>query len=193
MLRRIIFSIIYLLLATYAVISLDASKLHLILFPIIPLLFFLINTLNLKIPVIYEYIYLIFIFFSVGLGGMCNLYLIISWYDVLLHSLSGIIISFIPLYIIEIYEVTLPKYTKWFVVFIVSMGFASIWEIYEFIIDLIFNTDMQKTEHGVLDTMQDLSAHALTTLIFILVYYFDSKFFNSKIINKTKKYMKIYD
>lgn len=193
LIRRLIFSIIYLMLATYAVFILEASIIHLVLFPIIPLLFYLINSLHLRVPIVYEYIYLIFLFCSVGIGGMCGVYLIISWYDIMLHSLAGIILSYIPLYFIETYNITLPKYTKYIFIFIVSMGFGSVWEIYEYCIDMIFNTDMQKVEFGIEDTMQDLIAHASSSILFNLIYYLDGKYFKNILINTTRKIMLIYD
>jgi hypothetical protein len=115
-----------------------------------------------------------FVFASLFLGEVRSYYERFWWWDIALHAISGLllgIIGFLLVYVLnENDRVDLhmrPRFVALFAfVFAVAMG--SIWEIFEFGMDLIFNTNMQKPmfvdPSGLTDTMWDLIVDALGAL-----------------------------
>lgn len=187
--RRVIYSIIYLIVALIGVFGMGAG-IHFLALPLIPFAFFLINILKIKVPIFYEYIFLSFIIFAVGFGSMMGFYESIPSWDIILHTTAGVILAITPFYFIVIYKVKLPLIMKVLLIFMVSMGFAAVWEMVEFGLDTVLGIDSQKNEtEGVLDTMHDICVHALGTGVFCIVYLVDGKFFNNKFYNFMEKQM----
>lgn len=104
-----------------------------------------------------ELLYSSFIFLSLFLGFVLNLYNIIWWYDILAHFLSGIFVFEIGLFILNKLNLKTNFYFKIFFCLILVLGVSSLWEIFEFCIDQAFQTDMQNVIlTGVIDTMEDM-------------------------------------
>ncbi|NFH66909.1 hypothetical protein FC952_16330 [Clostridium botulinum] len=121
-----------------------------------------------------------FIFISLYLGTLNNFYRY-EWWDTMLHFVSGIIIGFFAIIILKKYNphTSMNNYNPIFV-FIFVLSFAAlcgvIWEIYEFTIDTLFNLDMQGVECcGVTDTMVDLIADLIGSIISYIFYCFNYK------------------
>lgn len=117
------------------------------------------NKLNLSL--------VLFIFISLYLGTLDGFYKF-TWWDTMLHFVSGIILGFFSVDILKnlIKDQTfLNKASKKFI-FIYTLSFVALgcvlWEIYEFAIDSLFALDMQGSViTGVTDTMIDLMAGIL--------------------------------
>lgn len=120
-------------------------------------------------------IYVAFIFGSMFLGSIMNLYYRIFHWDTFLHLLSGITLGILGYAIADIVEKThKTKYNAMFVT-IFAFCFASamgvLWEIYEFAIDSIAGSNTQRwaDAYGVpfvgqaalFDTMKDLIANKI--------------------------------
>lgn len=119
-------------------------------------------------PLLHCY-YLIFLFFSLFLGELCHFYLFFSWWDLLLHFFSGVLLFYASL---EWFRFSSqPKeqihYASFLVLSILlALSLCSLWEIYEFLSDGIFGTNMQRfiSSNGtafvgrtaLFDTMEDL-------------------------------------
>jgi len=108
---------------------------------------------------VYLLIYTIFIFLAQFLGSVINLYKYISWYDLFLHFLSGILTYILGIYILE--KITNTTISNKVNQFIYLIGFVSMialsWEIIEYVGDLLFSMNSQHNlETGVHDTMQDV-------------------------------------
>ncbi|HDK7138088.1 TPA: hypothetical protein PTV74_001857 [Clostridium botulinum] len=123
---------------------------------------------------------IIFIFISLYLGTLNNFYRY-TWWDTMLHTISGIIIGFFAIIILRKHSPNKPidNYNKIFI-FIFILSFAAlcgvVWEIYEFTIDTLFNLDMQGVEYtGVTDTMVDLIADLIGSIISYVIYHFTYK------------------
>lgn len=193
--RRLSFSILYFILALLSMFFLDTEWFLLILIPIIPFLFYFINILDLKIPAEYEMVFLVFITFGTVLGELWDFYYAIPIFDSILHGLAGPILSLIPMCLLVRGKVNLPFKTKWLIILMVSMGFAAMWEVYEFTIDNTigpyFGLDMQKNAEGLglQDTMHDLWIHLIGTVGFIIFFTVDAVKFNSKYTNKVEGIM----
>lgn len=145
---------------------------------------------NIHVPDILETIIIIFIYASMFLSVLFNLYDDVFWWDVVLHTASGVILGFIGF--LAIYKIN-GKYSmniSPLLVAIFTFTFAVtmdvIFEIYEFSMDIIFATDMQswnlpantielgKTFQGVglRDTMSDIIFDTLGALSISIVCFF---------------------
>lgn len=132
---------------------------------------------HLEIPIELEMFSVIFIYATLFLGELRDYYTSYWWWDIMLHSGSGLafgIIGFIILYILYKTEKikTNPKTIAMFS-FAFALALGALWEIFEFIIDLTFgpisnNVPMQGS---LKDTMEDLIVDSLGALISSLMGY----------------------
>ncbi len=132
---------------------------------------------HIYMPPFLQLLMLIFIFASLYLGELQQYYLKFWWWDVMLHTLSGVVlgvVGFILVYTLnqdtKVNVVLSPLFISIFsVTFAVTVGV--LWEIFEFSMDSIFALNMQKS--GLVDTMWDLIVDflgALTTSIMGYIY-----------------------
>ncbi len=104
------------------------------------------------IPDIYYYVTVIFAYFAVFLGSYLNFYEMINWWDTMLHFSSGILLGLVSIIIISLIITTffgeIDNKKKLLIVSIIgmlaSLSFAVFWEFYEYMIDLVFDWDMQR-------------------------------------------------
>lgn len=116
------------------------------------------------------FVYLIFIFFSQLLGSVFGLYNILMHYDKMIHFISGILSSYLALKILNFYKYDNSKLFN--LIFILSFSFliAGIWEIFEYIMDNLLNSDAQRVVlTGIHDTMQDIISSCLGSIGFIFI------------------------
>ena len=109
------------------------------------------------------------------LGVTCELYGQIFWYDKFIHFLSGIITSFIAIYILE--KIKNRHNLLFNILFIIafSLMVASLWEIFEYLSSYYFNVDPQRVAlTGVSDTMKDIIVAFLGSILISLSYYFEN-------------------
>lgn len=124
-----------------------------------------------------ELLYLILVFLSFTLGRIYNLYETISWFDTLVHFMSGKLTFIFGLIILKEFK----KYDKkisFNILFSVMMTItlATLWELTEFGIDKIFKTEMQDVvKTGVDDTMKDILVAILSALLVIISYVYETK------------------
>ena len=135
-----------------------------------------------------NFIYILFIFMAHFLGVVINLYDKIYWFDKFVHFLSGIITSFVSLYVIIKFKK--DGNIKFTIIYIIAFSLmcASLWEIFEYTSSYYFNVDPQKVVlTGVTDTMGDIIVAFLGSIIVGMCYYYE--YVNSKIL-VIKKYIK---
>jgi len=116
------------------------------------------RTFRITLPVEVDFLLTIFIFAHFVLGEFSNYYYRIWWWDLLLHTSSGILIGMVGFVIIYFFLFTSrvkanPALVSLFSV-IFSLAAATLWEIFEFCMDQLFGFNMQKS--GFNDTMSDL-------------------------------------
>lgn len=88
------------------------------------------------------------------LGAIGDLYNKVVHYDKVVHFISGIMISLFIMYLYKnFYNKKLSKKTIFLIVVISNITIASLWEIFEFLFDILFDKNAQK---GNSDTMLDM-------------------------------------
>ena len=125
-------------------------------------------------PSEFEIVILVFIYASMYLGTMRSFYARFWWWDIMLHSLSGVIIGsigFSLVYTLNQASVAINLSNVFVAIFSFSfaLSIGALWEIYEFFMDSLFGLNMQKS--GLIDTMWDLIVDALGALVVSVLGY----------------------
>ncbi|MFP4400737.1 MAG: hypothetical protein ACLFPQ_02565 [Candidatus Woesearchaeota archaeon] len=151
---------------------------------------------SIDFPTIFEIMVLVFIFASIYLGFIHSYYERFWWWDVLLHTSSGIVFGLLGLYLVYIldrkYRVAVKLNPYFVALFAISFAIAmgALWEILEFSLDYFFSTDLQLS---LADTMWDLIVDTLGAIIVAIFGYFYLKSdvdiiekFKKKLVNEIK-------
>lgn len=130
--------------------------------------------LPVSIPAELQIVALAFIFSALFLGEIRDYYERIWWWDMALHASSGLllgIVGFLMVYVLNasrnIDLQMRPRFVALFA-FLFAMATGALWEIFEFSMDGLFGTTMQKPmlgdDSGLTDTMWDLIVDAIGAL-----------------------------
>ncbi len=125
----------------------------------------------------------VFIFLAFHIGMACKGYVLIPFYDKIVHTFSGVIFSVLGIIIFYALKHghTIDKKDSWLCTvfsFSFSMMIAAVWEIYEYIIGFVLKTDPQcVAATGVGDTMSDIIACLVGTavLCLLIIYRFKTE------------------
>ncbi|MCI6265899.1 MAG: hypothetical protein MR598_03520 [Erysipelotrichaceae bacterium] len=114
--------------------------------------------------------YYLFIFFAYFLGGVMDFYNQISWYDLLVHFMSGIFSFSIGQFILKKWSSEcLSFWNKMIFGLFVVMFVAGIWELFEYSVDFLFGFDFQhQMDTGVVDTMEDILVAFLAGILSVI-------------------------
>jgi len=147
--------------------------------------------INLEIPSNMLILYAIFLYCAIYLGEVRLFYYNVPHWDTILHTFSGAMLGALGFSFISFLNKTdsvhidlSPLFIAVFTLcFAVTLGV--VWEIYEFTIDTIFRTNMQKfaLENGepllgseaLLDTMKDLIVDTVGAIVMSVVGYISLK------------------
>ncbi len=106
--------------------------------------------LRIYLPSTLEVIILLFIFCAEILGEIHNFYMIVPYWDTILHTLNGFLFAAFGFALLDIInrnekmKFQLSPFYLAVVAFCFSMTIGVLWEFFEFGSDLFFGTDMQK-------------------------------------------------
>ena len=134
---------------------------------------------SINLPIEFEFVIILFIYASLFLGEIHTYYTKFWWWDVVLHTSSGIALGFAGFLIMYIlyYQDKIRAKPIWIAIFAFCFGIAigAVWEIFEFAMDQIFSLNMQKS--GLIDTMWDLIVDSIGAMLisFIGYYYIKGK------------------
>ena len=146
---------------------------------------------KIQIPDKMYYLYLIFLYSAIFLGEIQDFYYVVPYWDTILHGLSGMMTGFIGFSLIDILnneneKVTLSPFFIAFFAFCFAIQVGVIWELYEFMSDGVFGTNMQKFKlkdgtaligrSAVEDTMEDLIVDGIGAFIASTVGYVSLKY-----------------
>ncbi len=156
-----------------------ASALGILAIVLSPLL--LKRWFRLSIPIEFELIGVVFVFATLFLGEMRGYYTKIWWWDIALHTGSGLalgLVGFLLVYVLNESTDVHLEMTAGFVAlfsfqFAVSLG--ALWEIFEYGMDVLVGTTMQKPmlddPSGLTDTMWDLIVNTVGASVISLLGY----------------------
>ena len=124
------------------------------------------NKIPVNIPPEFQVLAIIFVFASIFLGEVRDFYNRIWWWDIALHTSSGLLLGifgFLLVYVLnenEHVDVHMrPRFVAFFA-FLFAVATGALWEIFEFTMDRLFGMRMQKPmlgdPSGLTDTMWDL-------------------------------------
>ncbi|MCR8923410.1 hypothetical protein NO559_11540 [Dasania sp. GY-MA-18] len=124
---------------------------------------------------------IIFVFASLFLGEIRDYYTRYWWWDIALHSSSGILLGIVGFLLVHVLNETedvglymKPGFVAFFS-FLFAVGMGAIWEIFEFSMDGLFGMNMQKPmlddPSGLTDTMWDLIVDTIGALIISVLGY----------------------
>lgn len=108
------------------------------------------KALKITLPKELEIIILFFIFDAEILGEIGSFYTYVPWWDTMLHTINGFLMAAIGFALIDLlnnspkFHITLSPTFVAVVAFCFSMTIGVLWEFFEFSMDMIFHTDMQK-------------------------------------------------
>ncbi len=129
------------------------------------------DRLAVQIPAEFQVLALVFVFSALFLGEVRSYYTRIWWWDIALHSTSGLlmgILGFLLVYVLNASEKIAFSMTPRFVAFFAFMfavAVGAIWEIFEYSMDVLFGANMQKAmfndPSGLTDTMWDMIVNAI--------------------------------
>ena len=114
------------------------------------ILSFVDKMINIDVLDVLEIIILLFIFAAQILGELQEYYLTFRYWDTMLHVVNGFLCAAIGLALIDIlnnsprFSISLSPVYVALTAFAFSMTVGVIWEFFEFGMDQIFHTDMQK-------------------------------------------------
>ncbi|MGC9309392.1 MAG: hypothetical protein ACP5D2_01720 [Candidatus Nanoarchaeia archaeon] len=107
-----------------------------------------------------EIIVLIFLYSYFYLGEYLDFFYRIWWWDILLHGIGLFLVGLFSFYIVyalnrkKSIAVKLSAFFVALFAFCFALSIGVLWEIFEFLMDSLFNLNMQKS--GLVDTMSDL-------------------------------------
>lgn len=143
------------------------------------------DRLPVRIPADYELLAILFVFGSLFLGEFRSYYERFWWWDIALHATSGLllgILGFLLVYVMnENKRIDLhmrPGFVAFFA-FVFAVAIGAFWEIFEFAVDQLFGTTMQKPmlgdSSGLTDTMWDLIVDTLGALVICVFAWWHMK------------------
>lgn len=137
--------------------------------------------MEMEIPAEFHFTAVIFIFASFYLGEVQDFYQRLWWWDIALHTTAGLlmgILGFLLVYVLNESKRVELNMTSGFIAFFAftfALAIGSVWEIFEFGMDRIFRTNMQKPmlgdPSGLTDTMWDIIVNATGAFIFSFAGY----------------------
>jgi len=138
--------------------------------------FFFQKRFRLRLPGEMQILIVLFIYAGTFLGGPRQFYYRIPYWDTFLHLFSGLALGLTGFFIIYsiVRDDDLKNHPALFAFFTLCFAVAMgvVWEIFEFSMDQIFGTNMQRWRTtGVVDTMKDLIVDSLGAFV-VAIYIF---------------------
>lgn len=149
------------------------ATLGIVIIVFLPLI--LSHQFHVRIPSEFEVLTVVFVYASLFLGDLKGFYVKYWWWDILLHTSSGLImgiLGFLLVHVINEHESLeahmKPSFVALFA-FMFSLGMGAIWEIFEFTLDQVFGMNTQAG--GLQDTMVDLIVDGFGALVISSIGY----------------------
>lgn len=115
---------------------------------------------------------------SADAGTAMGLYDRISWWDLMIHGFFGYLGCAFSYYLYFYFEKQAPKPLHYIVFVLLTLSLAGLWEIYEFVADLVFHSDMQcvadalaKGISPLTDTITDMMIAIVGAVLFYVALF----------------------
>jgi hypothetical protein len=173
----IVFMVIMGTLAAYAVLKNQWGDLFVIVqaIAICTIPYFLEKRFSVHTPYVLRTSFILFMFSTLILGEIADLYNTFWWWDAILHTVSSAGITLIGFILVSIIyrdkDLKSSAFLTSFLVFSFAMCFAALWEVYEFTIDFFFVTDSLMQPSNT-DTMTDFIVAILGSLVVCFYGYY---------------------
>ncbi len=152
------------------------------------------SRVQVKIPPEFEVLTVAFIFASLFLGDTLAFYSRFWWWDIALHTTSGVLLGILGLLLVYVLNETprvdlhmRPGFVAFFA-FCFALSVGAVWEMFEFAMDQFLGMNMQTPmlgdPSGLTDTMIDLIVDALGALVVSIAGYLYLKRGNDSIIDR---------
>lgn len=162
--------------------------------------------LSVDIPNKMEVMYFVFLYCAIYLGEVKSFYYLIPYWDIILHAFSGAMLGALGFSLVcyfndtEFLNIDLSPFFVAMFAFCFALAAGAVWEIYEFLADVVLGTNMQKFimadgtiligNAALRDTMTDIIVDALSSLLITIIGYYlikNKDIGNEEIINKESK------
>lgn len=177
--RILVFLLLILMLVEWIVLLLDQRWLAVFLTTLIiatllsPLIFR--HKMDVEIPAEFHLAAVIFIFASLYLGEIQGFYQTFWWWDMALHTSAGLLLGIVGFFLVYLLNESkrielhmTPIFISLFA-FIFAVALGTFWEIFEFSVDQLVGTTMQKPmlgdPSGLTDTMWDMIVNAIGAFV----------------------------
>ena len=152
------------------------------------------SRIQVEIPPEFEVLTVAFIFASLFLGETREFYSKFWWWDIALHTTSGVLLGILGLLLVYVLNETprvdlhmRPGFVAFFA-FCFALSIGAVWEMFEFAMDQFFGMNMQKPmfsdPSGLTDTMFDLIVDAVGAMLVSIAGYLCMKSGNESIIDR---------
>ncbi len=150
---------------------------------------------QIKLPPEFHVFIVAFIYASQYLGGIQKFYYTFTWWDTMLHGISGFAMGMVGISIMYVlYKGNKIKASPGVIVFF-GFCFATtigvFWEMYEYLVDTFLGYNMQRVNigTGVTDTMKDFFINAGGAFLASLIGYLYLKYGKSKVYRRVLDYL----
>lgn len=121
---------------------------------------------KIETPAIFEIIYLMAIYGILTLGELRGFFSGLWWWSILTTLTASIALGFVSLTITNLLyiknKISQSPLLIGTIIFSITVTFGVFWEIFEFVLDILIQTDLQR---NLIETMQDISINVLGALI----------------------------
>lgn len=152
----------------------------------------LVHRFDVQIPRVMFLLYVLFLYCAIFLGEVRSFYYLVPHWDTVLHTFSGAMLGALGFSMLTIFNNTeriplnlSPLFVAVFA-FCFALALGGIWEIYEFAMDSLFSTNMQKFalsdgtqlvgQAALRDTMKDMIVDAIGAGCMSVVGYISLKY-----------------
>lgn len=150
---------------------------------VLPLLIIIAEHIfHIRVPYFMHVIVALQIILAIDFGTALNFYIFIPYYDKFLHTFFGVWCAiFMYYFVLRWGGDALNKWGMYILILMSVLGFAALWEVFEYYTDIIFGNNaqgwkgMSPGQNPMTDTMLDIVVAAIGAAIFFLSLYIDKR------------------
>ncbi len=131
-----------------------------------------------KISIVIKFVCVLFVFSAHFLGTAVELYNHISYFDKVIHTISGALTALFAMLLLNVMGMYHKKNLFFNILFMLSLTLlvAGGWEMFEYVANIFFGGDAQRVAlTGVNDTMQDIIVATLGSIVICICYVLEEK------------------